>query len=70
MTDFALSERVVGFLLDSIAAFVAAWVFAKYYPRWVDYRARKSEDAAKKWKEKLQHTLDRYEECAKDVRLY
>jgi hypothetical protein len=70
MTDFALSERLVGFLLDLFAAFVTAWFFAKYYPRWVDYRARQSEYAAAKRRETLQHALDRYEECAKDVKTF
>jgi hypothetical protein len=68
MTDFARSEYLVGLLRDLFVAFVIAWFFAKYYPRLVDYRARKSEASAKRRQQKLQQTLDRYEEYVKDVK--
>jgi hypothetical protein len=67
MTDFALSEHLVAFTLDLCAALVVAWVFAKYYPRWADYRARRSEIAAKKRGDRLAKILNEYEEATTNV---
>jgi hypothetical protein len=67
MADFAVSEHLLAFTLDLCAALVVSWFFTKYYPRWADYRARRSEITAKKRGDRLQEILNEYEASTMDV---
>jgi hypothetical protein len=50
-------------MLDLCAAFLVAWFFAKYYPRWADHRARRSRIAAEKRADELVAELQEYEKA-------
>jgi hypothetical protein len=60
MSDFVVSDHLVAFLLDLCAAFVAAWIFARYYPSWIDYRARRSRVTAVRRAARLEERFHDY----------